>query len=44
MNKLNRLVRNSDLKWISEVRDENNWIEKYPWRTPFPSLAYTIFI
>ena len=29
MNKLNRLVRNSDLKWISEVRDENNWIEKY---------------
>ena len=33
MNKLNRLVRNSDLKWISEVRDENNWIEKYPHST-----------
>ena len=33
INKINRLVRNSDLKWISEVRDENNWIEKYPHST-----------
>ena len=28
MKNLNRLVRKSDLKWISDVRDENNWIEK----------------
>jgi len=33
MKNLNRLVRKSDLKWISEIRDENNWIEKYPHST-----------